>query len=596
MAVHYFDPNGVESLRDNGYRDTAMALAELIDNSIQAEANKIEIILIERLSTTQRKEYLIDEILVADNGIGMNKETLETSLRFGGGTRHGASKGLGKFGMGLPNSSASQCKRFEVYSWQNISDIHFNYFDFEEIRTNRSEFLPEVTNAELPKYALDLIKPIYKTGTVVRWLNCDRLIFRRSKKLVPHITWPLGRIFRYFLNNQSVEIKIRVVQYNGQSFSENKALQQNILPVDPLFLMTGTQLKAPYNENPASELWEDGVFLFPDPAGDETNRSLYKKIEDSLKIKISIVKAETKTKDGGTNSENALGKIYKDLPNISIVRAGREIKLDNFGFITDVGDPTNRWWKIEISFEPTFDKLLGLDNTKQNVHSFRKIESIDAMDIFEEDISIKFISALSEFIANQLKSVKKAVDDLGKGTRGSGGLPPTPISPNVPTPAEDPGPFPGDTVLVPSTEGDIEEGETEKDTAKEELKIWLLNRYPEYAKDEAKLKVAIEWFFATQYNQVFVFLQLGVSEFFNFQVIGHRTLIEINTEHDFYHEFIRPIFDQGDTNKIHQLLLLFGALVESEKNLVSYKQYIALFRSTFGLKLSQFMLEWKESR
>ena len=45
MAVHYFDPNGVESLRDNGYRDTAMALSELIDNSIQAEANKIEILL-----------------------------------------------------------------------------------------------------------------------------------------------------------------------------------------------------------------------------------------------------------------------------------------------------------------------------------------------------------------------------------------------------------------------------------------------------------------------------------------------------------------------------------------------------------------------
>ena len=52
MAVHYFDPNGVESLRDNGYRDTAMALSELIDNSIQASANKIDILLIERLSNT----------------------------------------------------------------------------------------------------------------------------------------------------------------------------------------------------------------------------------------------------------------------------------------------------------------------------------------------------------------------------------------------------------------------------------------------------------------------------------------------------------------------------------------------------------------
>ena len=43
MAVHYFDPNGVDLLRNNGYRDTAMALSELIDNSIQAEATKIDL-------------------------------------------------------------------------------------------------------------------------------------------------------------------------------------------------------------------------------------------------------------------------------------------------------------------------------------------------------------------------------------------------------------------------------------------------------------------------------------------------------------------------------------------------------------------------
>ena len=59
MAVHYFDPNGVESLKHNGYRDTAMALSELIDNSIQANATKIEIVLVERLSSTGRREGLV---------------------------------------------------------------------------------------------------------------------------------------------------------------------------------------------------------------------------------------------------------------------------------------------------------------------------------------------------------------------------------------------------------------------------------------------------------------------------------------------------------------------------------------------------------
>ena len=159
MPVHYFDPNGVESLRENGNRDTAMALSELIDNSIQAEASKVDIILIERIPEPGR-QFLVDEILIVDNGMGMTESVLETSLRFGGGTRHGAKKGLGKFGMGLPNSSASQAPRFEVYTWKNENKILFNYFDFKEIRDNQSEFLPEVEEVKLPNQIKSIIKPL----------------------------------------------------------------------------------------------------------------------------------------------------------------------------------------------------------------------------------------------------------------------------------------------------------------------------------------------------------------------------------------------------------------------------------------------------
>src|SRR5690606_12541021 len=352
MAVHYFDPNGVESLRDNGYRDTAMALSELIDNSIQAEATKIDILLFEQLSTTQRKEYLVYDIAVADNGHGMDSQTLETSLRFGGGTRHGAQKGLGKFGMGLPNSSASQCPRFEVYTWKNKESILFNYFDFKETKENKSEYLPEVVSSEIPKQIHDLIKPQYNTGTIVRWVNCDRLSYRRSKKLVQNLERQLGRIFRYFIHDNNLEINIRVIQYNGHTYSENKSLSIKVLPLDPLFLMTETQLPHPHNEIPPSEPWEDGEFLFPDPNGDKRHQDLYSIIQDSIKIKISIVKKETKRTQGGSNTEKGLGKIYREFQGLSIVRANREIKLGEFGFITDRSDPRNRWWKVEVNFEP----------------------------------------------------------------------------------------------------------------------------------------------------------------------------------------------------------------------------------------------------
>ncbi len=599
MAVHYFDPNGVESLRDNGYRDTAMALAELLDNSIQAHATKIEILLIERLSKTGRREFLVNEIVVIDNGDGMDEPVLETSLRFGGGTRHGATKGLGKFGMGLPNSSASQCSRFEVFSWRKDTPVLFNYFDFKEIKDNRSEYLPDVKEMEIPDYIKNTVKPFFKTGTIVRWVDCDRLILRRANKLVPHIEWPLGRIFRYFINQQKVDIKIRVFQDNGSSCSENFSLATIVKPVDPLFLMTNTQLPLPYSMEGTNEPWQGGDFLFPDPNGDKENKALFEKIGDSIKIRLSVAKKDVKREGGNSD----IGHIYRNLMGISIVRAGREIKLDEFGFIGELGDPLNRWWKVEIDFEPNFDSYFGLDNTKQNVHSFRKIIDKDQLERNEDDIQLEFICKLSEFLELQIKQMKAHIDLIDAGSRGgarpglgggsaqggeAGGG-------NLPQP-EDPGPFPSGAHVVPLTDEDPNQEEDEKDEVKQELKKWLLLRYPEYDSDDTKLGLAIDWFFTNDYNQVIVFLQLGAAEFYNFKPIGHRTIIEINTEHDFYLEFIRPIFGENDLNKIDQLLLLFGAMVEAEKELVSYSQYISRFRSLFAVKLNKFILDWKERK
>jgi hypothetical protein len=602
MAVHYFDPNGVDSLRDNGYRDTAMALSEIIDNSIQADATKIEILLLEKLSKTGKRESLVNEIVIADNGTGMDKATLETSLRFGGGTRHGAKKGLGKFGMGLPNSSASQCPRFEVYSWKNLSTINYNYFDFKEIKDNQSEFLPEVQQTEIPKHISDILKPQFPHGTIVRWVNCDRLVMRRSNKLVPHIVWPIGRIFRYFINEQKVEIKIRVFQDNGHALSEVFPLEKIVKAVDPLFLMTDTQLPGSFNDKATNDFWEDGEYQFPDPNGNKESKALFAKIGESVKVKFSIVKPDIKRSQGGSNTESGLGRIYREFQGLSIVRENREIKLADFGFITDVSNPTNRWWKVEINFEPSFDSYFGLDNTKQNVHAFKRIDDKDLLERTENDIQLDFICELSEFIESQIKEMMKKIEKMDAGTRGGPGLPGTAgggTSPGTGTPDPDvSGPFPAGAVVVPLSdpepEGEEDIPETNKE--REELKKWLLLRYPEYAEDEMKLNLSIDWFFATDYNQVVVFLQLGAAEFYNYKPIGHRTIIEINTEHDFYLEFIRPLFVEGDINKIDPILLLFGAMVEAEKDLVSYQQYISRFRSLFAVKLNQFILDWKEKK
>ncbi|MGA0175076.1 MAG: ATP-binding protein, partial [Phycisphaerales bacterium] len=94
----------IQAVRDNGYRSTASALAELVDNSIEAGATRVQIALfaVEREHSGPGRPAMprVVEIVVADNGAGMPPEVLRSSLQFAGSTRFGQRDGLGRFGMG----------------------------------------------------------------------------------------------------------------------------------------------------------------------------------------------------------------------------------------------------------------------------------------------------------------------------------------------------------------------------------------------------------------------------------------------------------------------------------------------------------------
>ena len=104
----------IEAMRDSGYKDTDHALAELIDNSIEARAGSVDVIAVE-IPPDPDQRYArpqISEIAVVDNGKGMDSIILRRALRFGDGTRlDRQERGIGRFGVGLPQSSISQCQR-----------------------------------------------------------------------------------------------------------------------------------------------------------------------------------------------------------------------------------------------------------------------------------------------------------------------------------------------------------------------------------------------------------------------------------------------------------------------------------------------------
>src|SRR5581483_7852805 len=94
----------VKAMRDNGYKNAAYAVAELMDNAIQAGATRVELLCGERENFIEsRSRRQLEQIAVLDNGKGMSAQVLQMALQFGNGTHldEDSPTGMGKFGMGL---------------------------------------------------------------------------------------------------------------------------------------------------------------------------------------------------------------------------------------------------------------------------------------------------------------------------------------------------------------------------------------------------------------------------------------------------------------------------------------------------------------
>ena len=130
----------IQSTRDSGYKGTSSAIAELIDNSLEANAKNVHII-VESEAIAGNNPI---NIRVIDDGHGMTKKELTLALQFGGSTRFGSRSGLGRYGMGLPNSSVSQAKRLDLMTWRKPHKYLWSYLDVDEISRGEQIEIPQI--------------------------------------------------------------------------------------------------------------------------------------------------------------------------------------------------------------------------------------------------------------------------------------------------------------------------------------------------------------------------------------------------------------------------------------------------------------------
>lgn len=345
----------VKSMRDSGYRDTAHAIAELIDNSVEAGARNVELICVDKVHVGGgRNVTRLDEIAVYDNGSGMDRDTLWMSLQFGAGTHldEASQKGIGRFGMGLPNSSISQCEKVDVWTWQGGTCYH-SYLDVREIISGAMENVPEPKKSSIPKRWLNLTSSkLEKSGTLVVWSRLDRVKWKTSRALLENSSTLIGRIYRYFIAEG--EVKIRTATYLSDAGSIEKVRDEFALPTDPLYLMKKTSTPAPFADSPMFEAYEKD---------DEIDVSFRGK-KHRVRIKYSIARKGARELGG----EHAVGQHAKRNIGISLVRSRRELEMNQS--FTIAYDPRERWWGIEVDFPPGLDDVFGVTNTKQNATAF----------------------------------------------------------------------------------------------------------------------------------------------------------------------------------------------------------------------------------
>ena len=93
-----------ESLRDIGY-DFPAAVADIVDNSIMAEASRVDIVV--------EFDGEDSSVVIADDGAGMTANGLTEALRYGSRRTYSA-RDLGRYGLGLKTASLSQCRSVTV--------------------------------------------------------------------------------------------------------------------------------------------------------------------------------------------------------------------------------------------------------------------------------------------------------------------------------------------------------------------------------------------------------------------------------------------------------------------------------------------------
>lgn len=341
----------VRGIRDIGYKHTGTALDELIDNSFEAGASNVHVVLND--DGTARKNNAT-QIAIIDDGCGMIPEMIRVAMLWGGTDRENSRTGIGRFGYGLPSASVSQGRRFEVYSAPETGKLHMCVIDLDEIESgkytsNEGEIIvPEPRTAALPRFVQDYIKEHlpdgkFTKGTIVVIDKLDKLTWKAINPLADNLMEHFGVVYH----------KLRA---QFELFVNGKRVD----PIDPLFLTPGYRW---YDLDADRAKALDPMHI---DVKDKETRAVIGRIIVRFSYMPPSFGSIDKTKAAAGKNQNARFPILKEYNGFIIARMGRIIEVVRHCAITTFMH-NDRYIKVEVDFDASLDEEFNVPTSKQRV-------------------------------------------------------------------------------------------------------------------------------------------------------------------------------------------------------------------------------------
>jgi hypothetical protein len=226
----------IEALRGLGY-STATALADVIDNSISAQARAVALDFVWAGDASH--------VAILDDGLGMDAEGLDVAMRLGERSPLDprAAGDLGRFGLGLKTASFSQCRRLTVASVQN-GRMNCLRWDLDILATSPDHGWHLLEGAAPGSERL--LAPLLTAGkgTLVLWERLDTIVTpgfsdQNFLDLVDEVERHLAMVFQRFIDDDRAAFRLSI---NGR----------NIEPYDPFLLSHRATWKSPDERIPSA--------------------------------------------------------------------------------------------------------------------------------------------------------------------------------------------------------------------------------------------------------------------------------------------------------------------------------------------------------